>query len=493
MLENLNPTALVIADNVRREAAGSLDRHFLASVRERGVLVPIVADRDEAGTVTVRYGHRRTLAAVEVGLESVPVDVRDEAQARADRIIDQLAENEHRADLSNSDRAQAIAQLALTGLSEAQIAKRAALPRKMVRNAVTVAGSTTASEHADTLTLEQAAALAQFGPDDEDEVARLVEAASEGRFEHVLSRIQRDREDEQAARELTEWMESHGGRIIAGPGGWNDHTPRAILLDYLTDAEGWQIDPTAHRTCPGHVGWISEAWKPTGPERDTFELPEGAVEVGEGRSTYQRINFACADWKANGHVYRYAHEEAEPVEATPEQVEARKAQRRRVIANNKAWDAAEPVRRQWLADLATRKTVPQNAERLIARALVEGWEARAYGWTPIGIEPEAFREELTTCPTHRRSLVIALCVALYRWESNTGRHTWRNPTPTDRAVLTVLSGWGYPLSEVEAEIVDPPAEADAEPDAEADTDPAAEATNAETAGEGEQDTQAEQN
>jgi ParB family chromosome partitioning protein len=61
-LQHLDPTILLIGENVRDNAA--LDSHFVASVREHGVLQPITAIRTDTG-IEVRYGQRRTLAARE--------------------------------------------------------------------------------------------------------------------------------------------------------------------------------------------------------------------------------------------------------------------------------------------------------------------------------------------------------------------------------------------------------------------------------------------
>jgi ParB family transcriptional regulator, chromosome partitioning protein len=73
-LEHLDPRSLTLELNVRDVA--DLDAEFLASIKEHGVLVPIVAVRDEHGTVWVRAGQRRTLAAREANLSTVPVYVR---------------------------------------------------------------------------------------------------------------------------------------------------------------------------------------------------------------------------------------------------------------------------------------------------------------------------------------------------------------------------------------------------------------------------------
>ena len=73
-LEHLDPAAVLVGENVRDTA--DLDPRFIASIREHGVLQPLTAIRTDAG-IEVRDGQRRTLAAREAGLASIPVYVID--------------------------------------------------------------------------------------------------------------------------------------------------------------------------------------------------------------------------------------------------------------------------------------------------------------------------------------------------------------------------------------------------------------------------------
>lgn len=75
--------------------------------------------------VVVR-GQRATLAAVEVA--SIPAMV-GASQQDADRIVDQLAENEHRSAMTAGERIEALATLSGLGLTAAQIAKKTATKR----------------------------------------------------------------------------------------------------------------------------------------------------------------------------------------------------------------------------------------------------------------------------------------------------------------------------------------------------------------------------
>ena len=120
----------------------------------------------------VRFGHRRTLAAIEADLATVPVEiVGDEATDDAgeiERILTQHAENAHRTALTDSEQLGVIEQLDAFGMSAAQIAKRTKIKRDTVNTALVVAKSDlakAASDRYDFLTLEQAAAVAEFDDD----------------------------------------------------------------------------------------------------------------------------------------------------------------------------------------------------------------------------------------------------------------------------------------------------------------------------------------
>ena len=92
-LLHLHPTDVEIEENVRLDPR--LNRDFLASIEEHGVLVPVLAVRTEGrGKPLVREGQRRIQAARQVGLSAVPVyvrtvDVTDTTAARAQRVIEQ--------------------------------------------------------------------------------------------------------------------------------------------------------------------------------------------------------------------------------------------------------------------------------------------------------------------------------------------------------------------------------------------------------------------
>ena len=84
-VEHIDPNTIVIEENVRPSA--SLIKEFVASIRENGVLTPVLARRDEQGNMLVRAGQRRTFAAREAGLATIPAYVVEVDEATVERII----------------------------------------------------------------------------------------------------------------------------------------------------------------------------------------------------------------------------------------------------------------------------------------------------------------------------------------------------------------------------------------------------------------------
>jgi ParB family chromosome partitioning protein len=113
-------------DNVREYP--NLDKPFLDSIAEHGVLVPITAIRRHDGVVEIRNGQRRTMAARKIGLSTVPVYVlpataADTAAETVDRIVHQMVTNDHKRDLSDAQRARGIQQMIDAGLSVTKVSK----------------------------------------------------------------------------------------------------------------------------------------------------------------------------------------------------------------------------------------------------------------------------------------------------------------------------------------------------------------------------------
>ena len=58
----------------RGEYDGSLDQ-LIADIQDNGIKVPLLLQEDESGERWLRNGHHRLVAAMEIGLDEVPVRI----------------------------------------------------------------------------------------------------------------------------------------------------------------------------------------------------------------------------------------------------------------------------------------------------------------------------------------------------------------------------------------------------------------------------------
>ena len=453
-LLQLDPAELIIGENVRLDPR--LDKQFIASIRERGVLQPIHGYRNTDGQITVAYGQRRTLAAREAGRTSVPVLVCATPPDGADLLVDQWVENEHRAGLTNGEKIAAVEQMALAGLSEAQIAKRTATKRADIKAARTVADSTV-RDHADQLTLAQAAALAEFD-DDAEAVAQLVAAAEVGQFDHTAEQLREQRAEQAQVAALADQARAEGLTVIDEPG-WADDAPTRNLA-HLADSDGQPLTDDGHRECPGHAVSVTvrHGW---GGQPDSYSL-----------TTH------CTDPATHGHQSRWTGGSSSPTRKQSEDMtdterEQAKTERRHVIESNKAWKAATEVRRAWLAEFAARKTAPQGAEVYLAAAIAGDWyclkqqdvtsrqlagfstaaDDEGKSWEMNAAMQDAAVSAATHAASPKHALQIAVRLTVAAWEGATSKDTWRSYGTDTTTTLAALARWGYQLSDIEQTMI----------------------------------------
>ncbi|WP_020393501.1 ParB/RepB/Spo0J family partition protein, partial [Kribbella catacumbae] len=373
IITQLDPKTLLVNVNVRNELA--ITPEFVASIRRRGVLQAIVAVRTAEGQIRVKYGHRRTHAAIEVGLDTVPVDIiGDEGTDKAsqiERILSQYDENEARTGLTTNDTLGVVEQLRLLDMSQAEIARQSPLTKAQVGEAVKVLKSAPAraahDEHQ--LTIDQAAALAEFEDNEKDFAEALnIAKVNPRQLNHTVSTLRQKRKARaELAEFITTQLEPLGVTIIDRPF-WNSPWKP---LDRLTTITGEDVTLEQHAECPGHVVWAGEDYAyfradGTRVDEDSEEAAELDQEDEPEKGTYRSfltVTYGCADPAKHGHQVdgrpaKAANGES-PIQ-TPEEVktahEAKLAEKRRVIANNKAWDAAEVVRREWISkNIANRR------------------------------------------------------------------------------------------------------------------------------------------
>lgn len=105
------------------------------SVREFGVLQPVVVRKNSDGDYELIMGERRTRAAREAGLDAIPAVVRETADE--DLLRDALLENLHRSELNPLEEASAYQQLLEDfGITQEELATRIGRSRPQISNTI---------------------------------------------------------------------------------------------------------------------------------------------------------------------------------------------------------------------------------------------------------------------------------------------------------------------------------------------------------------------
>jgi ParB family chromosome partitioning protein len=262
-LVHVRPGALLLDRNVRLHT--NADEDLVESIRTHGVLQPSVAVRtadgghDGDGELRVKFGHRRTIAALAAELDEVPVIVAgDEATddpGHIDRVLEQIAENDAREGLTQLDRVHAVEQLTAFGLTADQIAARTKRPVAQVKAAQIVAGSEQARGMLlarPGLDLVHAATLAEFDDDPNAQGAALAIIQSGYGIEHRLQRLRDDRRERSLLVAAAEKLGELGVRVAEGTS-----FRRLDGLSMTAADVPNSITPEAHKDCPGHAAVVS--------------------------------------------------------------------------------------------------------------------------------------------------------------------------------------------------------------------------------------------
>ena len=119
----------------RRGFKESSLRELADSIREKGVLQPVLVEADMSGGYTIVAGERRVRAARLAGLERIPVVVRQFTASEKLEIA--LIENVQRDDLSPLEEAHAYKRLMeISDLSQEQVARKVGKDRSTVANTI---------------------------------------------------------------------------------------------------------------------------------------------------------------------------------------------------------------------------------------------------------------------------------------------------------------------------------------------------------------------
>ncbi|TFD27484.1 ParB/RepB/Spo0J family partition protein [Cryobacterium cryoconiti] len=459
-IEDVNPGELIIAANVRTETKVGAD--FVANIRLNGVILPILAERTAEGLLEVIDGQRRTIAAVEAGLTSVPVFVVGDSGDNAARLLTQVTVNDQREGLDEAEHVAAFQQLSLFGVSAADIARKTGTKTTRVQKALDVAANPAAAavfaDHV--LTLDQVAALVDFS-DDPDAVKTLTKAAAKepARFDHLVADLHLKRELAAHIEQLRTELVAEGVTILTESlnhySGTAEGDPAVTRLDRLALPETPTI-PLTHDNIPtAHLAG-----------RITGNYSHPTSGYGKWAEIYYFI--------LTEHAHHYTPlEYARPTtERTPEQQtdhDNRIAAQLAEQTHRAALAAAETVRVDWLNTFFQRAKRPAPWE-FIARSLTysgelsngEEFPPTLLPWIGVHVvvEPasnehfeaaQLARGHLSENPKTSERLILALVI--YNNETNVAS-SWHQNIRQAAAYLTQLVTWGYGLSEVEQGIVD---------------------------------------
>jgi ParB family chromosome partitioning protein len=241
--------------NVRRDV--SLDREFLDSAAELGILTPLRITPDGTGGYRVIEGHRRLAAAAKLGITEIPCDLAaDRENDEAGQFLDMYAANHHRRDLSTLEEADALFAASASGADKTRIRKATGLSKDEVADAVRAGRMTglareVAAGFGDGITLEQLALLAEF-EDDTEAVNRLMnDFRSHRNGQHLAEKIRQERADAAEREQLTARLTAGGYTVVTGyPGG-------KLLSGLAHDAQ--ELTPENHAACPGRGIYLGPA------------------------------------------------------------------------------------------------------------------------------------------------------------------------------------------------------------------------------------------
>ncbi|MEQ4568492.1 ParB/RepB/Spo0J family partition protein [Paenarthrobacter sp. CAP02] len=433
-LEMLDPETLTVDINVRKDAALTAD--FIASIKEHGVMEPVIAHRKDDGTVHVLMGQRRTRAAVEAQREEIPVMI-IESPEEAERIVTQVVENIQRAELTAADEADAYHQLSLIGVSAAAIAKKTGRKKTAVEGALKAKASEAGTAALDRgWDIETALIMAEF-EQDEAATADLESVLMDepDQLFHVAQQIRDNRAREAELAALIDGLKAEGKTIVDYAGHYADEENLFVTAANRADGE-------------------------PATDEDANAALVSTNYLGE-----HNVRLVIAGWKELGFSPRHErYDGGSNVQKGP-MTDEQKAERKTLIANNKAAESATTVRREFVRNLLSKKQAPKGWQYFTAYALTHhpetasGYDGKVaaemvgaksdesdrWGWNPL-------RDHVAKSTARPEFSLIALVCAGY--EKTIAKDSWRSPHQSHRDYLNQLVVWGYTASETEQMIID---------------------------------------
>ena len=135
-LEYLNIETINTEEGIRQIIDKKPLDELVTSIRQHGILQPIVVETVANGKYKLQIGSRRLAAARIIGLEKVPALVLDDRLEEEKSIAVMLVENLHREDIDPIDEAEAFAKLKDMGTKVSAIARLVGKERTYVSHAL---------------------------------------------------------------------------------------------------------------------------------------------------------------------------------------------------------------------------------------------------------------------------------------------------------------------------------------------------------------------
>jgi ParB family chromosome partitioning protein len=448
IIVRVDPKTLLVGPNVRKDVV--LGKEFVASIKQHGVRVPISAQETEGGYEVVD-GQRRTLAAVDAGLDQVPVVVIEREEAAA-RIVDQLVVNEHRAGISDADQIAAIKELSLFNMPAQTIARKVGMPKAVVETAIAVGSSeraVAALRGEKPVSFEDATTIAEFEGDEEAQ-ADLVDRAASG---YYIGHVAQEWRDRRGRERVAEDIKAMPGVTLIEQPGYSQKDPLAVRELFLDEERKKGLNELSH----------SELAAIAGDGLCAFPVAHG---YGDEREI--TIGYAVKGWKDRGLFTHSWNENGATKPTTPEEAAKLKEERRQARENTKAWVAATAVRLEFLRGLIARRTPPKGWIEFVApRALgIDPYANGAWAATAgiLGLKSEhshrsAVEKHLQAKPTAAAQVMLAAAAGAIEGAADFDRKGWWHQDGRRDATvkyLLQLQQWGYELSELEQSLVKKP-------------------------------------
>lgn len=461
-IEYLDPATLELEDNVRDDV--DLDKDFLASLREHGVLVPLTAVRTGEGKTLVREGQCRLLGAREVGLQQIPVFVMPQAVAQdtdaatIERVVHQIVANKWRNGLTDAQHVRAIQTMLDAGATPTKVAKKLSFTAAAVKAAGIAAKSSVAMGAIEDgqMNFEEAAALVEFETD-ENAVNRLMRDAGTRQFKHTVTRLRDEREYEKRRGAAAAAYIAQGYAVLDRYPGWQneeyiamhhlrteaDETPTAAVVKepahwaaYLTEEQAYFDKETGELVDADDIDGDTE-------DDPTLEPEEGLRHFNtvEVRSVFEP-EWYCRDVAGAGLKLAPSMRGrggAAPKDNSPEaeaqRQEAERRERRKVLVLNRLGESAAAVRREYVTKLLTSKTPPKGTATFTAYCMTRDHyiltqnNGDSTAAELLGVKSGRDVRDLVSDPAKNvdaRAQVVTLALVLGALEARCAKDAWRN-------------------------------------------------------------------